>query len=230
MTIADTRPAPAGNWLVRFYASTIGRKIVMAATGIILVGYVVIHMAGNLLVFRGQQAMNDYAHMLQSNLPLLWGARVVLLLSAILHIHAAYTLTRLARAARPARYAGLKPQASTWSARAMRIGGVLLLVFIVFHILHFTTGTVLPAQFVRGEAYQNVVRSFSIAWVTVFYVVAMAALAFHLHHGIWSLFQTVGANHPNLNPTRRKLAWFLSIVVPVGFAAVPLAIVFGMVR
>lgn len=202
----------------------------MAVTGIILVGYIVVHMVGNLLVFRGEQAMNDYAHMLQSNLPLVWGVRVVLLVAAIFHIHAAYTLSRLARAARPARYAGLKAQASTWSARGMRIGGVLLLVFIVFHILHLTTGDVLAAQFVRGDVYQNVVRSFSIVWVAAFYVVAMVALALHLHHGIWSVFQTVGANHPNLNPTRRKLAWLLSVVVPVGFAAVPLAIVFGMVR
>ncbi len=227
---AGAHAAPAGNWLIRFYASTIGRKIVMALTGVILVGFITLHMAGNLLMFRGQQAMNDYAHFLQSNLPLLWTTRIVLLIATIFHVHSAFTLTRLSRMARPARYAGLKSQAATWSARTMRAGGVLLLVFIVFHILHFTTGTVLAAQFVRGEAYQNVVRSFSIVWVAVFYVVAMVALAFHLHHGIWSLFQTVGANHPNLNPVRRKLAWFLSIAVPVGFAAVPLAIVFGMVR
>ncbi|MBL8989455.1 MAG: succinate dehydrogenase cytochrome b subunit [Gemmatimonadetes bacterium] len=222
--------APAGNWLVRFYGSTIGRKVVMALTGIILVGFITIHMAGNLLVHQGAEAMNAYAEFLKSKPPLLWGTRIVVLLAVLFHAHAAITLSRRAQGARPDRYAGLKAQASTLSARLMRAGGVLLLVFLVFHILHFTTGTVLPSQFVDGEAYQNVVRSFSIAWVTIFYVVAMAALTLHLHHGVWSLFQTLGANHPHFNGARKKLAWLLAIVVPVGFVSVPIAVALGLAR
>jgi succinate dehydrogenase / fumarate reductase cytochrome b subunit len=226
---APASPMP-GNWLVRFYASTIGRKIVMALTGIILVGFITVHMSGNLLVHRGPEAMNHYAAFLKSQLPLLWGTRIILLVAVGFHVHAALTLSRRAAAARPARYASLKPQASTASSRLMRVGGILLLVFIVFHILHFTTGTILPSQFVEGEAYQNVVRSFSIGWVAAFYLVAMAALALHLHHGVWSLFQTLGANHPHFNGFRRGLAWFLAVVIPVGFVSVPLAVVFGMAR
>ncbi|MGE3617363.1 MAG: succinate dehydrogenase cytochrome b subunit, partial [Gemmatimonadales bacterium] len=221
-----TAPAPAApaNWLGRFYASTIGRKVVMAVTGIILVGFLLVHMSGNLLVFRGAEAMNHYAEFLKSQLPLLWGTRIVLLVSAALHIHAGLSLSRRAGAARPARYAGLQAQSSTWSSRLMRAGGILLLVFIVFHILHFTTGTVLPSQFVAGEAYQNVARSFSIGWVAAFYADTMGALALQLHHWIWSLFQTLGINHPHLNGLRRGLGWFFAVVVPIGFVSVPLAV------
>ena len=217
-------------WMVRFYGSTIGRKIVMAATGIVLVGFVTVHMIGNLLVHRGAAAMNGYAAILKSNVVLLWGTRAVVLVALIFHIHAALTLSRWAAAARPDRYAKLTPRSSTLSARLMRAGGILLAGFVIFHILHFTTGTILPSLFAEGEAYQNVVRSFSVAWVAIFYLVAMAALALHLHHGIWSLFQTLGANHPNVDGIRLRLAWFLSVGIPLGFVSVPLGVVLGIVR
>ena len=218
------------NWVVRFYGSTIGRKIVMAVTGIVLVGFITVHMSGNLLVHRGADAMNHYAAFLKSEAPLLWGTRIVVALALVFHVHSAWTLSRRAAAARPERYDRLTPQVSTWSARLMRLGGILLVVFVVFHILHFTTGTVLSSLFVEGEVYQNVVRSFSVGWVAVFYLVAMLALALHLQHGIWSLFQTLGANHPHLEGGRKKLAWLSSIVIPIGFASVPLAVVFGLAR
>ncbi len=221
---------PAGGWLGRFYASTVGRKVVMAATGIVLVGFITIHMIGNLLVHRGAAAMNGYAALLQSNPVLVWGTRAVVLVALMFHVHAALTLSRRAAAARPDRYAKLTPQSSTLAARLMRLGGLLLAGFVVFHILHFTTGTILPSLFVPGEAYQNVVRSFSVTWVALFYLVSMAALALHLHHGIWSLFQTLGVNHPNVNAVRLRLAWLLSVFIPLGFVSVPLAVLFGMVR
>ena len=217
-------------WVARFYQSTIGRKIVMAATGIVLVGFITVHMIGNLLVHRGAAAMNGYAAILKSNVVLLWGTRAVVLVALVFHVHAALTLSRRAAVARPDRYAKLTPQSSTRSARLMRAGGILLAGFVVFHILHFTTGNILPSLFVDGEAYQNVVRSFSVAWVATFYLVAMAALALHLHHGIWSLFQTLGANHPNVDGIRLRLAWFLSVFIPAGFVSVPLGVVLGMVR
>ena len=217
-------------WVVRFYGSTIGRKIVMAVTGIVLVGFVTVHMIGNLLVHRGAAAMNGYAAILKSNFVLLWGTRAMVLLALVFHIHAAITLSRRAAAARPDRYAKLTPRSSTRSARLMRAGGLLLAGFVVFHILHFTTGTILPSLFIDGEAYQNVVRSFSVAWVAIFYLVAMGALALHLHHGIWSLFQTLGANHPHVDGIRLRLAWVLSVGIPLGFVSVPLGVVLGMVR
>jgi succinate dehydrogenase / fumarate reductase cytochrome b subunit len=225
----STPTGRSAGWLGRFYGSTIGRKIVMAVTGLILVGFLVVHMVGNLLVHRGPQAINEYAEFLKSNLALLWGTRITLLGAVVLHAHAALTLASRARAARPAGYQTLTRQASSWSARLMRWGGILLLVFIVFHLLHFTTGQVLPSLFVGGEVYQNVVRSFRSGWVVAFYLLAMAAVGLHLHHGLWSMFQTLGANHPHWEGPRRGVAWFLSLALTVGFVSVPLAVFLGWI-
>ena len=211
----------------QFYRSTIGRKVVMAATGLVLVGYLLVHVAGNLLVFRGPQAINGYAHFLQSSAALLWGVRTVLILSFVFHVHSAWTLARDARAARPQGYRHLEKQASGWPARSMGWGGVLLFVFIIYHILHFTTGTVHP-RFVAGEVYDNVLSGFRVPAVAVFYLIAMVALALHLRHGVWSVFQTLGAGHPRVGPLRRRLALFLALLIPVGLGVIPLAIVLGL--
>jgi succinate dehydrogenase / fumarate reductase cytochrome b subunit len=216
-------------WIGGFYRSTIGRKIVMAVSGIVLVVYVVGHMTGNLLAFQGRARLDGYAHFLQSSAPILWTVRTVLLLATILHIHSAYSLTRDARAARPAGYARRDVLISTVGSRTMRWGGVLLLVFIVYHILHFTTGTVHP-DFVRGQVYDNLVTGLRVPAVAVFYLLAMLALALHLSHGAWSLFQTLGLTHPRLERGRRGLAVVLAIVVPAGFAAIPLAVLLGWLR
>ena len=216
-------------WIGGFYRSTIGRKIVMAVSGIVLVVYVIGHMTGNLLAFQGRARLDAYAHFLQSSAPILWTVRAVLLLATILHVHSAFTLSRDARAARPARYARREVQSSTPGSRTMRWGGVLLLVFIVYHLLHFTTGTVHP-DFQRGEVYDNLVIGLQVPAVAIFYLVAMVALALHLSHGVWSLFQTLGVNHPRLERGRRGLAIALAIVVPAGFAAIPLAVLLGWLR
>jgi succinate dehydrogenase cytochrome b subunit len=215
-------------WIGRFYRSTVGRKIVMAVTGVVLVGFVIGHMTGNLLAFKGSDAINGYSRFLHSTGELLWAVRTVLLVSVVLHVHSAWTLTRAARAARPAAYAEREAQVTTLSARSMRWGGVLLLGFIVFHLLHFTTGTLHP-YFVPGDVYANLIVGFSVPAVVVFYLIAMAALALHLHHGVSSLFQTLGANHPHLNPGRRRLATFLAVVVPLGFAVIPVAVVLRVI-
>jgi succinate dehydrogenase / fumarate reductase, cytochrome b subunit len=214
-------------WIGRFYRSTIGRKVVMAVTGIVLVVYLIGHTAGNLLVFRGPEAINDYAHFLQSSAALLWTVRIVLLLALVFHVHSAWTLSRDARAARPAEYRRLEKQTSGWPARSMGWGGVLLLVFVVYHILHFTTGTVHP-RFVPGEVYDNLIAGLRIPAVAVFYLLAMIALALHLRHGIWSVFQTLGVSHPHVSPVRRRLAVLLALLVPVGLGVIPLAIVLGL--
>jgi succinate dehydrogenase / fumarate reductase cytochrome b subunit len=210
-------------WIARFYRSTVGRKIVMAVTGMILVGFVTAHMTGNLLMFKGPAAINGYSRFLHSAGELLWSVRLVLLTAFIFHVHSAWSLTRDARAARPDGYAERKVRAATWSARTMRWGGVLLLAFVIFHLLHFTTGTLHP-DFDPHDVYSNVIIGFGVPAVVIFYVAAMAALALHLHHGVWSLFQTLGLNHPHLNPARRRLATFLAVVVPVGFASIPVAV------
>ena len=213
-------------WLTRFYRSTIGRKIVMAVTGIVLTVYVVGHMAGNLLVFRGPDAINAYAHFLKRSAALLWAVRGLLLVSVILHVHSAWSLARAARAARPEGYRELDRRAGTWSGRTMRWGGVFILLFVVYHLLHLTTGTVHPG-FDPENVYGNVVAGLRVPAVALFYVAAMVALALHLHHGVWSLFQTLGASHPHLDSGRRRLATFLAFALLLGFAAIPVAVLLG---
>jgi succinate dehydrogenase / fumarate reductase cytochrome b subunit len=215
-------------WIRSFYRSTVGKKIVMALTGLIGVGFVTGHMLGNLLVFSGPEAMNAYAEFLKSSTTFLWTLRLVLLAAVALHVHAAWSLTMLARAARPAGYDRQVTQTATFSARSLRVGGVILLLFLVFHLLHLTVGTVHPA-FSPTDAYGNVMIGLSVPAVAAFYVLAMAALALHLHHGVWSLFQTLGWNHPHINPLRRRLAALLAIVIATGFATIPLAVAFGLV-
>lgn len=210
-------------WVAGFYRSTIGRKIVMAVTGLILVGFVTAHMTGNLLVFKGPEAINAYSRFLRNTGELLWVARAILLVSVVLHIHSAWTLTRAAQAARPVDYTERKSRSSTLSARLMRWGGVVLLAFIIFHLLHLTTGTLHP-EFDPNDVYSNIVVGLSVPAVALFYLLAMASLALHLHHGVSSLFQTLGANHPHVNPARRRLAILLAVVVPVGFASIPVAV------
>jgi succinate dehydrogenase / fumarate reductase cytochrome b subunit len=231
--VSSTRADPARgtaapSWLAAFYRSTLGRKVVMAVTGVVLVLFVLFHVAGNLLMFRGPDAMNAYAAFLKGSAAVLWSVRLVLLASVILHVHAAWSLTRQNRAARPDRYAALERRSATFSAVSLRVGGVILLVFIVFHLLHFTTGTVHP-QFDVEDAYGNVLIGFAVPAVVVFYLLAMVALALHLHHGVWSLFQTLGWNHPHVNPLRRRLATLAAILVPAAFSAIVLAVAFGLI-
>lgn len=228
-TTADpAERSAAGSWLAAFYRSTLGRKVVMAVTGVVLVTFVIVHVGGNLLMFSGPDPMNAYAAFLKKSAAILWSVRFVLLASLFLHVHAAWSLTRQNRAARPARYAKLERQSATFSAVSLRWGGVLLLAFIVFHLLHFTTGNLHP-QFDAEDPYGNVIIGFSVPAVTIFYLAAMAALALHLHHGVWSLFQTLGWNHPHINPLRRRVATALSFLVPLAFSAIVVAVAFGVI-
>lgn len=201
----------------------------MAVTGVVLVGFLVFHVSGNLLMFKGPEAMNAYAAFLKGSAAVLWSVRLVLLVSLVLHVHAAWSLTMQNRAARPAGYARLKHQSATFSALSLRVGGVILFGFIVFHLLHLTTGTLHP-QFDVHDAYGNVIIGFSVPAVVVLYLVAMAALALHLHHGVWSFFQTLGWNHPHVNPLRRRVATLLSLLIPAGFSAIVLAVAFQVIQ
>jgi succinate dehydrogenase / fumarate reductase, cytochrome b subunit len=209
------------------YRTTIGKKIVMALTGVILVGFVVVHMVGNLQVFAGTAKFDSYSAMLHGPLhELLILLRIVLLVSVLLHIHAAVSLILLARASRPDGYAKREPQVSTLAARTIRLSGFLLLFFIVYHILHFTTGDVHP-EFIEGAAYHNLITGLQVPWVAALYIVAMIALFGHLYHGAWSVFQTLGLNHPAWNRTRRALASGLAAVTVLGFLLVPVGVLLG---
>jgi succinate dehydrogenase / fumarate reductase cytochrome b subunit len=218
------------NRALRFYRAAIGKKIVMGVTGLIGIGFVIGHMAGNLLVFRGPEAINAYAHFLASTGELLWIVRLVLIASVILHVVAAYQLTMQNRAARPEGYVKREPQVTTWAARTMRFGGALILVFIVLHIMHFTNPGWRPAGgFEKADVYTNIVTSFRIWWITLFYVTVMLALGLHLYHGAWSSIRSIGVAQPKERPLHRTVALAIAVIVWLGFTAVPVAVFAGLI-
>lgn len=215
--------------LASLWRSTIGLKIVMGATGLIMVAFLIGHLAGNLLVFWGPAAINGYGRALRLHPVLLWTARAVLIASVLLHIAAAALLTVRDLRARPVGYARLRPQATTLGARTMRWTGVLLALFIVFHLLHLTTGTIRPAPYDGPNIYANVVGGFHVPWVVALYVVGMLLLALHLYHGIWASLRTLGISPLAPSPLRRPLGGTLTVVLWIGFTLIPLAIVAGVV-
>lgn len=214
-----------------FARSSIGRKVVMAVTGVILVGFVIAHMLGNLQVYLGPEAMNNYAVWLRQVLhgTGLWIARAILLVAVILHIWSAASLTLSSRRARPIGYREQKWRESTYASRTMRWGGVIILLFVIYHILHMTTGTV-HQSFIEGDVYHNFVAGFRVVPVSIFYIFAMLALGLHLRHGVWSMFQTLGVSHPRYIRAAHVLAWVVAIVVVVGNISFPLAVLAGIVK
>ncbi|WP_437501807.1 succinate dehydrogenase cytochrome b subunit [Sorangium sp. So ce1099] len=212
-----------------FYRDLVGKKFAMALSGVVFFGFVIGHMAGNLQVYLGRQKFNDYAAFLHGTPSLLWGTRLVLFLSLVVHLYTGISLTLHSRAARPVRYQVKGQRHPNIAARTMLLSGGFLAAFILFHLLHLTTGTVHP-DFVPLDAYDNVVKAFSSAPVTIAYVVAMGLLGLHLYHGAWSMFQSMGLSHPRYTPALRKLAAASSILLVVGFSSIPLAVLFGLVR
>lgn len=219
-----------------FYGSSLGKKAVMGVTGLLLFGFVLVHMVGNLKMYQGQAKFDAYAEGLRElGAPVLghgqalWIARLVLLAAVLLHIHAAVVLTLVNRRARPEDYAGRDTVQATYAARTMRWGGVILLLFVLYHLAHFTFGWAHP-DFEPGKVYQNVVVGFSIPWVAVLYIAANLALGFHLFHGLWSLFQSLGWNHPRFNPWRRRFATAFATIVTLGNVSFPIAVLTGVVR
>ncbi len=214
-------------YLARFWDSTIGKKIVMAVTGIIGILFVLGHMSGNFLMFKGAGAMHDYALLLRTSMPGLYLVRAVLVAAVVLHALAAYQLTMRSRAARPQGYAKLEPQVTTFAARTIRWGGVLLLVFIVFHIAQITLGWVGVPDFVHLDPYNNLRNGLRNPLIAAFYIVAMAALGLHLYHGSWAVVRTLGVARPTQHPLKRRVALVIAIVVAVGFATIPIAVLAG---
>ena len=209
--------------------SSIGRKIIMAVTGVALFGFVLAHMAGNLQAFAGPTKLDEYGAALRKVPALLWATRLGLLGAALLHVWAAASLTLASWGARPQGYRTLRSQDSTYASRSMRISGVVLLVFIAYHLLHFTVGSVNP-DFVEGAVNHNVVTGFRVLWVTGFYVVSMACLGLHLWHGVWSMTQTLGLAHPRYDALRENAATLFTLIVVLGFLTVPLGVLAGFLR
>lgn len=210
----------------------------MAVTGLIWIGFIILHVAGNLQAFAGRDKLNAYSALLHGPAAeLLLLARILLAVALVLHVLMAYQLTRIARAARPEDYRDRRPQVATLASRTMRVGGVLLFAFIIFHLLHFTTRDVDPGGWAtrmdaagRYDIYGNVVASFQIWWVVAIYVVAVALLAMHLWHGVWSFSRSLGVARPTAHPLRRRVAPAVALAVLLGFALVPLAVLAGVIR
>jgi len=231
-----TRSLPAPHRVMAFWHTIIGKKVVMAVTGAVLVGFVFAHMLGNLKIFSGPDEINAYSRFLREvGRPelaygqLLWVVRIVLLTCVAFHITAAVQLSRMSWAARPVGYKVKRNIETTFAARLMRWGGALLVTFIIFHVLHLTAGAVgfRAQQFRHLAVYQNVMAAFSVWPVALFYILAMGALCLHVDHGIWSLLQTLGwstaRNEANLKIVSRAIA----IVVFLGFSSVPVAVMAG---
>jgi succinate dehydrogenase / fumarate reductase cytochrome b subunit len=219
------------------YQSSIGKKAVMALTGLIWIGFVSFHMYGNLKVFQGAATFNAYAEGLRSlgypifgHLHLLMLARIVLIVAIAFHIWSAWSLYLQARHARPANYATRRGVQANYAATTMRWGGVLLVFFLLFHLAQLTWGVqALNADFTRSDPYANLVNAFSFWPTVVLYLLALVTLGFHLFHGTWSMFQTLGWNNRNYDGMIHGAAWAVAIVVPVGFALVPIAVQLGIV-
>jgi succinate dehydrogenase cytochrome b subunit len=214
-----------------FLGSSIGRKVVMAVTGLILFGFVLGHMIGNLQVYLGPEALNHYGVLLRQLLhgAGLWVVRAVMLTAVSFHIWAATSLTLESRRARPEGYRQRKWKESTYASRTMRWGGVIILLFVIYHLLHFTTGTVHP-NFIEGDIYHNFVVGFQSVPVSLFYIIAMVALGFHLRHGVWSMFQTLGVSHPRYIRLAHAAAWIFAVLIVVGNISFPIAVLTGIVK
>jgi succinate dehydrogenase / fumarate reductase cytochrome b subunit len=229
-------PGRAMPQAIRLYRSTVGKKVVMALTGFVLFGFVLLHMYGNLKAFQGPDKINAYAEGLRTlgapllgHGQLLWIARIALIVSAAVHVVAAVQLWVLGRAARPVPYHTPPRLELTYASRTMRWGGVIIFLYVAYHLMHFTFGTV-HASFVPGDVYHNLVTGFQ-AWpVTAVYVAATGALGFHLYHGVWSALQTLGVAHPRYNRYRRVAAAVFAVAITVGFISVPAAVVVGVLR
>lgn len=216
---------------LRFWQTTVGKKAIMAITGFILFGFVVGHLLGNLQIFEPPEKINHYAAFLRSVPNLLWTARITLLISVILHIWSSWQLWLLQRAARPIGYVKKSNLNSTYASRTMLWSGPIILAFVIFHLLHLTFGTVHPGgPFDERNVYNNVVTGFQVWPVSLFYIIAMIMLCYHLYHGLWSMFQSLGLSHPVYTPWLQRLAKVVAILIAVGNISIPVAILAGFIK
>jgi succinate dehydrogenase / fumarate reductase, cytochrome b subunit len=214
-----------------FWQSTNGKKVVMAVTGAVLFAFIIGHLAGNLQVFEGPAKLNAYGNLLHSLGELLWPVRIILLLCVGLHITATVQLALRNKAARPVQYAAKKSINSSYASRTMYWSGPIILAFVIFHLLHLTAGYIHPgAAYIEGDVYHNVVSGFQVWWVSVWYIFAVSLLGLHLRHGFWSMFQSIGLNHPRHTPMLKKLALVLALLITLGYISIPLSVLTGLVK
>ncbi|HEY0690027.1 MAG TPA: succinate dehydrogenase cytochrome b subunit [Kribbella sp.] len=230
----DTRARPAGPTLT-LWQSTIGKKAVMAVTGLMMVLFLLLHMLGNLKIFFGPHDFDSYAAWLRTiGEPLLhyawflWIQRAVLLVVVVLHIVCAAQLSKRDLAARPTRYAHGQRAKASFATRTMRWGGIILALFIVWHLLDLTVGVTNP-DFAAGRPYHNVVVDFQVWWINIIYIVAVLMVGLHINHGFWSASQTLGLNRPARDRAIRTVGTTLAVTITVGFLAVPIGVMTGLV-
>jgi succinate dehydrogenase / fumarate reductase, cytochrome b subunit len=223
--------------VLTLWGSSVGKKIMMAVTGVILIGFVLVHMVGNLKVYQGREAFNHYAEGLRTlgapffgHSQLLWILRIILLVAVFVHIIAATQLTLQSRRARPIeykKYAG--DMVFSYASRTMAWGGIIILLFVVYHLMHFTWGNAHP-DFIHGDAYHNFVSGFQVVPVAFVYMLAMIPLGLHLYHGFWSMLQTLGANNAKYNRLRRPIAAGLALLITLGNLSFPIAVLSGILK
>lgn len=230
--MTDVTFAPSKPLVLR---TSIGKKVAMAVSGIVLVGFVILHMIGNLKFFFGETHFDEYAHFLRTmGAPVipyhyaLWGLRGALVVAVGVHIWAAYSTTVQSKRARPIPYAHTDNIQASYASRTMRWGGVILLLFVVFHLLDLTLGTAHAGTFEEGRVYDNSISGFKHPAVTIAYTLAMGALCLHLFHGVWSMFQTFGRNNHRLTGRLKAMSATIAAVVCLGFLSMPWAVMFGM--
>jgi succinate dehydrogenase / fumarate reductase cytochrome b subunit len=239
-TAAVARKRRRSFWL-DLYSTAVGKKFVMAVTGVVMLGFVLAHMVGNLKMYLGPAEYNHYAEFLRNLLVpifprtvVLWLMRGGLIVAVLLHMHAAYSLTQLNRKARSVKYQSPRDyQVANFASRTMRWTGIIIFLFLLWHLSDLTWGFANgwggDGSFVRGDVYFNVVRSFERVPVSVLYIVANIALGIHLFHGVWSLFQSMGWNNPRFNKWRRQLAIGISSIIVVANVSFPIAVLAGIV-
>lgn len=216
---------------VRFWQSTNGQKAIMAVSGAILFFFVLFHMIGNLQVFEGREQLNFYGFALRRFPEALWGARAVLLAAVALHIWSSIQLAVRKNSARPAGYAKRQNVNSSYASRTMYWSGPILLVFIVYHLLHLTAGYIHPGyRFIEGDVYHNLVTGFQVWYVSAWYIFSMVLLGLHIRHGAWSMFQSLGMNHPRHTPILKKAAAGFAILIVIGYISIPLSVLTGLIK
>jgi succinate dehydrogenase / fumarate reductase, cytochrome b subunit len=217
--------------VVSFWQSTTGKKIVMAVTGAILFIFVIGHMLGNLQVFEGPEKINAYGRFLHNLGEILWAERIGLLAAVVLHITATVQLALRNKAARPVDYSRRKAINSSYASRTMYWSGPIVLAFVIFHLLHLTAGMIAPgAAFIEGDVYHNVVAGFQVWWVSAWYIFSICLLGLHLRHGIWSMFQSVGFNHPRYTPILKSAAVWIAVIIVLGYISIPISVLLGLVK
>jgi succinate dehydrogenase / fumarate reductase cytochrome b subunit len=230
-TRPQTRPQTRQPRAPGFWQSTNGKKAVMAVTGAILFLFVIGHLAGNLQVFEGPAKINAYGHFLRVIGEVLWAVRVILIVCVVLHIWVTVQLALLNRKARPVGYSKKKSVNSSYADRTMYWSGPIVLAFVIFHLLQFTAGYIHPeSQYIEGDIYHNLVAGFSVWWVSAWYIFSLILLGFHLRHGLWSAFQSLGLNHPRHTPVLKQAALWITIVIIAGYISIPVSVLAGWVR